>query len=295
MAKSFNVGATRVDRILESEGPFLDIPTLFPQMPADEVERQRPILEAMGALVPGTKMLVLAVQSYLIRTPNRTVLIDTCGGNDKTFPRLPMWHQRKSATYMNALHAVGVSPADIDLVLCTHLHVDHVGWNTQLLDGRWVPTFPNARYLFGRTEYAHWEAENLKAENPVFNESVLPVVEAGRVDFVESDAAIDEQMRLMPTPGHTPGHIAMLLGKGQGSGDGEAMFTGDIFHSPLQMARPDLSPMFDLDPVLAAQTRRSALELMCDRNMLCCTAHFPSPSVFRIARAGSGFSCEPAS
>ena len=295
MATQFSVGSLQVDRILESEGPFLDIPTLFPQMPADEVERQRPTLEKMGALVPGTQVLVLAVQSYLVRTPQHLVLIDTCVGNDKTFPRRPAWHQQKSAAYMTALHAAGVSPDDIDMVMCTHLHVDHVGWNTQLLDGRWVPTFPNARYLFGRTEYAYWEAENRKAQNNayrdmVFAESVLPIVEAGRADFVESDAAIGDHMRLIPTPGHTPGHLAVLLGKGEG----DAMFTGDILHSPMQLARPDYSPIFDLDPVLAAKTRRNALEMMCDRNMLCCTAHFPSPSVFRLAREGSGFSCEPA-
>ena len=295
MATVFRIGSVRVDRILESEGPFLDIPTLFPQMSADEVARQRPMLEKLGALVPGTQLLVLAVQSYLLRTPTHTVLIDTCVGNHKSFPRRAAWHQQKSAAYLTALHAAGVSPNEIDVVLCTHLHVDHVGWNTQLIDGRWVPTFPNARYLFGRIEYAHWEAQNQAAQGDdardrVFEESVLPVVAAGLVDFVESDAAIDEYLRLLPTPGHTPGHHAVMLG----DGDAVALFTGDILHSPLQVARPDLSPIFDADPAQAADTRRRALDLMCDRRMLCCTAHFPSPSVFRIARDGSGFRCEPA-
>ena len=295
MTTSFRVGPVRVDRILESEGPFLDIPTLFPQMSADEVERQRPMLERLGALVPDTQLLILAVQSYLLRTPTRTMLIDTCVGNAKSFPRRAAWHQQKSAAYLTALHAAGVSPAEVDVVLCTHLHVDHVGWNTRLVDGRWVPTFPNARYLFGRVEYAHWEAQNRAAQGDdardrVFEESVLPVVAAGQADFVESDAAIDEYLRLMPTPGHTPGHHAMLL---RHSGD-EALFTGDVLHSPLQLAHPELSPIFDADQVQAADTRRRVLELMCDRRMLCCTAHFPSPSVFRIERAGRGFTCEPA-
>lgn len=290
MAGTFTIDDLRVDRIIESEGPFLGALTLFPGLTADELERQRPVLEAAGALLPGGDILVLAIQSYVVRTPQHTILVDTCVGNHKTFPNRPAWHRQIAATYMDALAAVGLSVEDIDIVLCTHLHVDHVGWNTQLVGGRWVPTFPNARYLFGRTEYDHWERENAKTPSPVFNESVLPVVEAGRVTFVASDAAIDDHVRLTPTPGHSPGHHAVVLGRKRDA----AMMTGDMMHSPLQVARPDLSPVFDADPGQAAATRRHVLDHLCETRMLCCTAHFPSPSVFRIGRDGAHFRCETA-
>ena len=290
MATTFTVGGLRVDRIIESEGPFLGAKMLFPGLTDEELERQRPGLEGCGALVPGGDVLVLTVQSYVVRTPRHTILVDTCVGNHKTFPRRPEWHNQTATTYIDALARAGLGVGDIDIVLCTHLHVDHVGWNTRLLDGRWAPTFPNARYLFGRTEYDHWERENARTPDNVFRESVLPVVEAGRVTFVASDAAIDDHVRLLPTPGHTPGHHAVLLGRDRD----EAMVTGDIMHSPLQVARPDLSPVFDADPVQSAATRRQVLERLCETRMLCCTAHFPSPSVIRIARDGANFRCETA-
>ena len=290
MTTTFTIGDLRVDRIIESEGPFLGAKALFPGLTDEELARQRPALEAMGALVPGGDILNLTIQSYVVRTPRHTILVDTCVGNHKTFPRRPAWHQQTASTYMDALAAVGLAVEDIDIVLCTHLHVDHVGWNTRLLDGRWAPTFPNARYLFGRIEYQHWERENAKEPSTIFNESVLPVVEAGRVTFVASDPAIDDHVRLTPTPGHSPGHHAVVLGRARD----EAMMTGDMMHSPLQVARPDLSPIFDLDPMQAADTRRRVLERLCETRMLCCTAHFPSPSVFRIGRDGETFRCEPA-
>ena len=190
---------------------------------------------------------------------------------------------------MDGLAALGLGVDQIDFVLCTHLHVDHVGWNTRLQDGRWVPTFPNARYVFDRGEYAYWEGENAKAANPVFNDSVLPVVEAGRADLVAgADFGIGDHLRLMPTPGHTPGHVSVLLGR---TGD-VASVTGDIIHSPLQARYPDLSIGFDVDAKQSAHSRRAWLERMAETPTICCMTHFPSPSIGRIKRWGEGFRCD---
>jgi glyoxylase-like metal-dependent hydrolase (beta-lactamase superfamily II) len=217
------------------------------------------------------------------------VLIDSCVGNDKPRPTRPAWNMRTDDSYMRALAGAGFRVEDIDTVMCTHLHVDHVGWNTRLENGRWVPTFPNARYLFGAKEYEFWLGRHTQEAIPPFEDSVLPIVEAGRSDLVASDMQVSEHLRLLPTPGHTPDHFAVLLGRAE-----EAVVTGDLIHSPLQMRYPDLSPRFDLDPAVAATTRRAFLERFCDSSTLCCTAHFPQPSTGHITRWGDGFRCTPA-
>ena len=173
-------------------------------------------------------------------------------------------------------------------MMCTHLHPDHVGWNTRLDNGRWVPTFPNARYVFADRELAHWTERN--AQNPIGHmvDSVLPIVAANRAELVRSDHVLDDHVRLLPTPGHTPDHLAVLLGK---SGP-VAVVTGDLIHSPLQARYPELSCKPDFNPQQAASTRRAFLERFCDSGTLFCTAHFPSPSVGNIVRWSDGFRCE---
>ena len=190
--------------------------------------------------------------------------------------------------YMRGLAAAGLSVDDIDFVMCTHLHADHVGWNTRLENGRWVPTFPKARYVFSEKEHGYWTEQHAKAPVPAFGDSVLPVVEANRAELVRSDHQIGDHVRLLPTPGHTPGHVAICFGRGSDA----AVMSGDLMHSPLQARYPELSPRFDVDMAQAAATRRSFLERYCDTETLCCTAHFPSPSVGRIKRWGEGFRCE---
>jgi glyoxylase-like metal-dependent hydrolase (beta-lactamase superfamily II) len=191
-------------------------------------------------------------------------------------------------TYARALAAAGISFGDIDYVMCTHLHVDHVGWNTRLDNGRWVPTFPKARYVFGKTEFDYWTETHAKTPVPPFADSVLPVVEARQAEIVRDDYAIGDHTRILPTPGHTPGHVAFTFGRGRD----DAVFSGDLMHSPLQTHYPELSAKFDVDQPQAATTRRDFLERYCDTDTLCCTAHFPSPSTGRIRRADNGFSCE---
>jgi glyoxylase-like metal-dependent hydrolase (beta-lactamase superfamily II) len=189
---------------------------------------------------------------------------------------------------MRALAAAGFSVGDIDFVMCTHLHTDHVGWNTRLENGRWVPTFPNARYVFGKSEFDYWHEQNAKAELPPFIDSVLPIVEADKAEIVRNDYAIGDHVRILPTPGHTPGHVAFTFGRGKD----DAVMCGDLMHTPLQARYPELSVKFDVDPSQAAVERRNLLERYCDTDTLCCTAHFPSPSTGKIRSWGTGFSCE---
>ncbi|WP_316160769.1 MBL fold metallo-hydrolase [Bradyrhizobium sp. SZCCHNRI20481] len=286
MTLTFSVADTTIHRIIEQETTFLPAREMFPELTPEMLAAERSALQAAGAL-DAQDTLILCFQSYVVRTPHHTILIDSCIGNDKPRAR-PVWNMKTDDTYMRALATAGVSVDDIDVVMCTHLHTDHVGWNTRLDNGRWVPTFPNARYVFAQREYDYWVAQNAKAEVPPFADSVLPVVEAKRADIVKDGFAIGDHVRLLPTPGHTPGHVAVAVGKGKD----DAVFSGDLMHSPLQLGLPQLSPKFDVDPAQAAATRRTFLDRYCDTATLCCTAHFPSPSVGRIRRKGNGFACE---
>jgi len=287
MSLSFNVGDFTIHRVVEQETSFLPALDMLPGLNPDVLAENRAWMRKARA-IDDNDTLILCFQSYIIRTPHHTILIDSCIGNDKDRPGRPKWHMKTDDTYMRALKATGFSVTDIDFVMCTHLHVDHVGWNTKLENGRWVPTFPNARYLFAKSEFDYWAAQHQKTPVPPFSDSVLPVVEARRADIVTDDFTIGDHARILPTPGHTPGHVAFAFGKGKDA----AVFSGDLMHTPLQTRYPELSPKFDVDPAQAATTRRNFLERYCDSDTLCCTAHFPSPSAGKIRRKGSGFTCE---
>ena len=290
MSLKFTVGDFTIHRIIEQETTFLQANDALPTLAPEVLAENRGWLQKTGAL-DANDTLILCFQSYIVKTPHHTILIDSCIGNDKPRPLRPKWNMKTDDPYMRALAASGFSVGDIDFVMCTHLHVDHVGWNTRLENGRWVPTFPKARYVFGKTEFDHWSKENAKAEVAPFVDSVLPVVEAKRAEIVTNDYSVGDHIRILPTPGHTPGHVAFTLGRTKD----EAVFAGDLIHTPLQLRYPELSPKFDIDPKQAATTRRSFLERYCDTDTLCCTAHFPSPSTGKIRRHGNGFSCEPVS
>ena len=286
MTTSFTVGDMTIHRIVEDEGVFRPALDTFvgitPELLADNRGWMQP------AALDAQDMLILCFQSYVVRTPHHTILVDTCVGNDKPRPGRPQWNMKSDDRYMRSLAQHGLGVGDIDFVMCTHLHVDHVGWNTRLENGRWVPTFPKARYVFGQREYDHWTEQHAKTPVAPFEDSVLPVVNANRADLVPDNFQIGDHVRLLPTPGHTPGHVAICFGRG---GD-EAVMSGDLMHSPLQTRYPELSAIFDTDKARAASTRRTFLERYCDTETLCCTAHFPSPSVGRIKRWGDGFKCE---
>ncbi|MCA1453193.1 MBL fold metallo-hydrolase [Bradyrhizobium sp. BRP22] len=287
MSLIFSIGDLTIHRIIEQETAFLPALDMLPGLTAEVLAENRAWMREANAL-DDSDVLLLCFQSYVVKTPHHTILIDSCIGNDKPRPQRPKWNMKTDDTYMRGLAAAGFSVEDIDYVLCTHLHVDHVGWNTRLENGRWVPTFPKARYVFAKGEFDYWTEQNEKAAVPPFVDSVLPVVEAKREAIVTDDFVIGDHARILPTPGHTPGHVAFTFGRGKD----DAVFSGDLMHSPLQTHYPELSARFDVDQAQAAKTRRNFLERYCDTDTLCCTAHFPSPSVGKIRRKGDGFTCE---
>ncbi len=286
MTLTFKASDLTLHRVIEMETPFLPARDMLPDLTEEVLAENRAWMQP-AALTPDDT-LILCVQSWVVRTPHHTILVDTCVGNDKPRARA-VWNMRTDETYMRALAAHGMTVDDIDYVMCTHLHPDHIGWNTRLVGGKWMPTFPNARYIIGRIEYDNASKAHAANAIPMFADSVAPVVDAGLADFVEETHAIGDHVRLMHTPGHTAGHVAIRFGRDHD----DAVMTGDLIHSPLQARYPELSVKFDVDKVQAAQTRRRFLEQYCDTDTLCCTSHFPSPSAGRIKRWGDGFRCEP--
>jgi glyoxylase-like metal-dependent hydrolase (beta-lactamase superfamily II) len=189
--------------------------------------------------------------------------------------------------YEKRLVAAGCDVGEVDYVLYTHLHVDHVGWNTRLENGRWVPTFPNAKYVFAVRELEFW-TERHKADPtrvPWITDSVLPIIEANRVELVRSDHELSDLLRLVPTPGHTVDHYGVRLGKAGSA----AILTGDMMHSPIQVRYPEMGMVGDCDTRQAGETRRKLLEEVCETSNLLCTAHFPSPSIGHIRRLGAAY------
>ena len=271
--------------IVEDESAYRPMRDLFPAMTEEQLAAARPWL---GAALDENDGAVFRFQGYVVQLPGMNVLVDSCIGNHKERPARASWHRKTDSRFLDGLAAIGLGVEDIDVVMCTHLHADHVGWNTRLENGRWVPTFPRARYLFSAKELAHWEAQNARAPVAALVDSVLPVVAAGRAELIGSNFELCEDLRLLPTPGHTPDHFAVRLGRGRDL----AVLTGDLIHSPIQLAYPELSPSFDLDPRLAATTRRAFLERYAETETLCCTVHFPGNSCGHIRRVGSGFRCE---
>ena len=232
--------------------------------------------------------LVLCFQSFLIRTGTANILVDTCVGNDKERLFLEQWHHLQTP-YLNRLAAAGVSPEDIDFVCCTHLHADHVGWNTRLEDGRWVPTFPNARYLFARREVDYWGSLDMNDPENLYRipwqDSVNPVLEAGLADLVENDHEIESGIQIVPAPGHTPGNVVIQLNDGRRA----ALMSGDVMHHPVQIERPHWASEFCVDPDHANVTRRELLERIVDSGTVLLAAHFPAPTAMHVISRGDGF------
>jgi glyoxylase-like metal-dependent hydrolase (beta-lactamase superfamily II) len=286
--KPRQLGNISLARILEKEEPTFEPTKLIPKATPEALAPYRAWLEPK-ALDPATGLFVLPVQSFVARTRHHNILIDACLGEDKTVRWHEPWHKMQGLSFLRDLAALGLRPEDIHYVMCTHLHGDHVGWNTRLLNGRWVPTFPNARYVIAKRELEFFQAFNRVASideyEECIDESILPVVEAGQAVLVGDEFAFDDEVSLEPLPGHTPGHYGVHL---RSAGE-EAIMIGDLMHSPVQCAEPDWHAGSDLDPALARQVRRQFLESTADSGRLVLTAHFPSPSVGHIRRQGAAF------
>lgn len=278
--KPVEIGRVRVDNVVEWYGPTR--PTwLLPDASKEAVERHRDWLAPHFMDERGR--LLMSIHCFIVRAPGLTVLVDTCVGNDKP-RRNENWNMLKT-DFLEKLAAAGCPPESVDLVLCTHLHVDHIGWNTRLANGRWVPTFPRARYLFARKEWEHWSKVDGDEYGPIIADSVRPVVEAGRADFVEGDHRLSEDLRLEPTPGHTPGHVSLHIQ----SGGREAVITGDLMHHPIQCGEPDWQSNFDDDPAMARSTRRAFCARYADRDVTILGTHFGAPTAGRIVTHGEAW------
>jgi glyoxylase-like metal-dependent hydrolase (beta-lactamase superfamily II) len=285
MTRQFALGDITIHRVVEVQGAFYPAVEFFPTLTPELLAANREWLTP--TYVDDAGKLILCVQSYIIRTGHHNILIDTCVGNHKPRPGRPAWHMRSSDQYEKSLAATGLGVGDIDYVMCTHLHVDHTGWNTRLDNGRWVPTFPKAKYLFADRELEFWTAKQKEdaANHPWVTDSVLPIVQAGRAEVVQSNHTLNDLVQLFPTPGHTIDHFSVRVGKaGQ-----DALITGDMIHSPLQARYPEIGMRADYDSKQAGVTRRELFGRVCDTSTLMCMAHFPSPSTGRVTRWGDGF------
>jgi glyoxylase-like metal-dependent hydrolase (beta-lactamase superfamily II) len=279
----WNIGEATITRVVEIEGSS---PGTFCFKDATP-ERLLQHAWLQPHFLTGEGRAVASIHCFVIQSEGRVIVVDTCVGNDK--PReVKAWNLRQGR-FLADLAEAGFARERVDTVLCTHLHVDHVGWNTMLRDGKWVPTFPNARYLFGKKEWEHWSGETDRPggrhNQDVLHDSVRPVVDAGLADFVEMDHRLTPQVQLEPTPGHTPGHVSVRIrSKGE-----EAVITGDLMHHPVQCAEPGWASNFDTDPDAARATRRAFLERCADRPVLVLGTHFATPTAGKIIRDAKAY------
>jgi glyoxylase-like metal-dependent hydrolase (beta-lactamase superfamily II) len=239
---------------------------------------------------PSADLLVAAVRTWVLRSEGRTILVDTGIGNHKQRPGNPPFHMLHTG-FLDNLAAAGVRPDDVDLVVCTHVHGDHVGWNTQLVDCDWVPTFRNARYVIPRADFDYWNPVNGQRTRSgprfanVFEDSVEPVHRAGLTVLWEDHYDVDANLRLEPAPGHTPGSAVLRLR----SGADRAVFVGDLLHTPLQVVAPDESPCLDEDEQAARVSRRRVLDLVASENALMLPAHLPAPGALEVRADGDRY------
>jgi len=275
-------GPFEIHRIVEFEGPFREPEHLIPSAVSEALQSTRTYADPRYFNQAENK-LIMAFHGILVRTPRALILVDACLGNDKHRPFVPEWHMR-SGPFIEDMASVGVSVEQIDYVLCTHLHADHVGWNTQLIDGRWVPTFPNATYLFGREECEFWE-DDQEANHRSWEDSVQPVFEAKQGKIVDSNHEIEPGVSLVPAFGHSPGHIMLKLDDGKTT----AYVIGDVIHHPVQVEHPEWSSQFCWDADKASAMRTNILEQVVDTDQWLIPAHFPTPTAVRVTSDKDGF------
>ena len=276
----WRIGNVTVTRIVEIEVPSTGT-FLLPDATPENVLRERDWL--YPAFADETGKLRMSIHALVVESQGLRIVVDTCVGNDKTRPN-PHWNQLQ-LPFVRDLEQAGYPRLSIDRVLCTHLHVDHVGWNTMREHDRWVATFPNATYLIGGTEwdfFSRTEDPFLKA--PV-DDSVRPVMDEGRVQLVDETHRITDEVWLEATPGHTPGHLSVRIAS-QGQ---EAVITGDLMHHPIQCGHPEWEDRFDSDGAQARRTRRAFCERYADTPTLVFGTHFATPSAGRIVRAADAF------
>jgi len=284
------VGNIRIERVADIEKSAHSAERGFPTLTA-EMLRAHALRLGPTLIDPDTLELFLSFHTYVVRQGDTTLLVDACIGNDKERPSRPNWHRRQGDFLAN-LAAAGVKPQDVDALLCTHLHADHVGWNTRLVDGRWIPTFPNARYLMADVELRYLQdkvaREGNAANHHCYPDSVLPILEHGQAEIVSMSHRVSKGIYTEPAPGHTPGSVLIHLE----DGIEHAICSGDLMHHPLQMADPGMPTQYCEDPQAAARFRTSFCSQYADTPTRVLTAHFPNPSKGWIRCDGKGYRFE---
>ncbi len=277
---SWTIGAVRIAPIVELEAaipPAQMLPDASPEQVLAIPWLRPHFIDADGNLL-------MHIQAFVVESQGKRIVVDTCLGNDK--PRPGTDWDKLSGTFLEDLNDAGFPRESIDTVVCTHLHIDHVGWNTMLVDGTWQPTFPNARYLFGRAEWEYWREQHGEMEAQVMLDSVRPVFDAGLVDLVETDHPLTSEICLEPSPGHTPGHVSLRIHSQSES----AVITGDLMHHPCQIAHPEWGvTAFDVDTAQAEATRREFIAARADDAALVIGTHFPTPTAGKILRYRNGY------
>jgi glyoxylase-like metal-dependent hydrolase (beta-lactamase superfamily II) len=308
--KQWQIGKVRITQVVEL-GPVPTSPRFFFHEPPADLVARHAWLKPHFANDAGK--LLLSIHCFIIESAGRRIVVDTCVGNDKSRSS-PAWNQL-SSPFLHNLSEAGFPVESIDTVLCTHLHVDHVGWNTRWVNGQWVPTFAKARYLFARKEWEHWSQEaeaqartsldggaqghsggaygsegaedvsRTTKMDDILGDSVKPIMEAGLADLVETNHQLTDEVWLEPTPGHTPGHVSVRI---QSEGQ-HAVITGDLIHHPIQCSEPDRPVNFDSDPSLARQTRRRFLACCAEDRTLVFGTHFASPTAGHVVVSGEAW------
>jgi glyoxylase-like metal-dependent hydrolase (beta-lactamase superfamily II) len=273
------LGDIRVWRLVESEGPVAPLHQVL-SIGLERVAPYREWLEPHFLQPDGTA--ILSTLSFVVSTPTHNFVIEACIGNDKT-READYWTNLQNP-YLQDLAKIGLAPEDIDYVILTHLHVDHVGWCTRLVNGQWMPTFPNARYLVTRAEWDYWKDNFAPGAVDYIQDSVIPLVEAGKLDPVERGESIAEGVWLEDLPGHTPGHTGVHFK----SGDQELVLAGDLMHHPVQVGDPDLKTQYDVDADKATHVRKAFLNRYADTGVLIGCTHFAAPSFGHIVRGENG-------
>jgi glyoxylase-like metal-dependent hydrolase (beta-lactamase superfamily II) len=283
--KTWTVGKVTITRVVELEMPVAYNPD-GPFLKEATPEELRKMAWLYPHFVDEEDRLRLSIHALLVEAPGLRLVVDTCVGNDKA--RNILGKRALSSPFLQSMAEAGWSRETVDAVVCTHLHVDHVGWNTMLENGKWVPTFPKARYLIGSKELAHWRADKDEEQQEILADSVQPILDAGLAELVEMDHRICPEVRLAPTPGHTPGHVSVVI-----ESEGEsAVITGDMSHHPCQMGHPEWSPSFDSDPKAAATMRRRMFAEWADKPILVIGTHYAGPTAGRVKSDGGAFRFE---
>ncbi len=289
MIQSRLIGDVRVTRVLELTGPTHDPAFLFPGLDHTQIDANQNWL-APDHWIPSMRKLIVTIQLWVVHAGGNIILIDTGVGSHKRRP-MPRFNMLNTLV-MQWLEAAGAPPDKVTHVVMTHLHVDHVGWNTVQADGRWVPTFPNARYIMPKLDYDDAE-KKFDAGDPFFGffgDSVRPVVEAGLVEMMDESKEIADCLAVEPAPGHTPGHVSLRV-RSRGE---EGLFCGDVMHSPMQIVRPDWNSCYCIAPDIARASRVACLTRAAERGALIMPVHFGAPYCGYIRRNDNGFVFEPA-